>query len=133
MTTMDPSSRIDSPSAALAAILDLLAAPRPWDLPATSRQLRKLLKAVQHSLQQVSLLHLSSSTFSLIFPIKTLTNFQPPQRQHFIFLLFFCRIELQRLQTHGLSPAFNLYFISDGTWKNTKNNYKNQHHHRLLQ
>ncbi|KAL4539160.1 hypothetical protein Ndes2526B_g02580 [Nannochloris sp. 'desiccata'] len=52
MTSMDPSSQIESPSAAVAAIIDLLAAPRPWDLPATSRQLRKLLKAMQHSLQQ---------------------------------------------------------------------------------
>ena len=49
----DEVQSIASPSAAVDAIHEVLAAPWPWDLPAASRQLVRVLKALQHHLQQV--------------------------------------------------------------------------------
>ena len=53
---MDTWYTIESPAAATAAIQQLLAAPRPWDFPSTSKQLSRHLKAIQHALQQASIL-----------------------------------------------------------------------------
>jgi hypothetical protein len=46
---------IASPGAAIDAIQAVLAAPQPRDLPAASRQLVRVLKALQHHLQQVNM------------------------------------------------------------------------------